>query len=155
MLDIEPMTIAVDFDGTCVDHRYPYVGQDVPDAIEVLHELLEAKCRLILLTMRGDKHLEDAVKWFKAHSVPLFGVNENPEQSSWTSSNKVYANMYIDDSAVGTPLVVYPSFERPCVLWKGDGKVRGIREIIISRSLYQYQYGVLAPVSERSKQLDD
>jgi hypothetical protein len=145
MLDVEPMTLAIDFDGSCVDHRYPAVGQDVPDAVEVLHELLDAKCRLILLTMRGDQYLDDAVRWFKARDISLFGINENPEQSSWTSSKKVYANMYIDDSAAGTPLVVYPSFERPCILWKGDGKVRGMRELIVSRSLYQYNRGILVP----------
>jgi hypothetical protein len=52
------------------------------------------------------------------HGIPLMGVNENPSQKSWTSSPKAYAQLYIDDAALGTPLV-YPesSSERPYVDW--------------------------------------
>lgn len=34
------MIIAVDFDGTCVKHRYPMVGEDVDGAVSVLKELV-------------------------------------------------------------------------------------------------------------------
>lgn len=33
---IHTMTIAVDFDGTIVEHRYPAIGRELPFAIETL-----------------------------------------------------------------------------------------------------------------------
>lgn len=48
--------------------------------------------------------LQDAIDWFKENEIPLWGINENPKQKKWTSSPKIYANIYIDDAALGTPL---------------------------------------------------
>lgn len=98
------MIIAIDFDGTCVVHEYPYVGDDVPGAVDVLKELVAAGHQLVLFTMRHDKGLEDAVGWFKQNDIPLWGINTNPEQRSWTGSPKAYAHIYIDDAALGCPL---------------------------------------------------
>ena len=99
------MTIAIDFDGTVVRHEYPLVGEDCPFAEKTLKRLVKAGHRLILFTMRHDKELEDAVSWFAERGIPLFGINENPEQKVWTSSPKAYANLYIDDAALGCPLI--------------------------------------------------
>lgn len=124
--------IAVDFDGTVSDHRYPYTGQDVPDAVPVLRELVQVRTPLILLTMRSHQErdpksglttLQAAVRWFEEREIPLFGINENPTQITWTSSRKVYANMYIDDSALGCPLREFAGFQRPAVDWV---RVRGL-----------------------------
>lgn len=124
--------IAVDFDGTVANHVYPYIGQDVPDAVPVLRELVQVRTPLILLTMRSHQErdpksglttLQAAVRWFEEREIPLFGVNENPTQSVWTSSRKVYANMYIDDSALGCPLREFVGFQRPAVDWV---RVRGL-----------------------------
>ncbi len=105
------MIIAVDFDGTCVDHRYPDVGADVPGAVEWLRKFAAAGAKLILWTMRSDgppqsdgNPLADAVEWFRSRGIPLFGVNQNPEQCGWTGSPKAYAHVYIDDLAFGCPL---------------------------------------------------
>lgn len=54
--------------------------------------------------MRSGKELEEAVDWFKGHSIPLYGVNTNPGQKEWTQSPKAYAQLYIDDAALGCPL---------------------------------------------------
>lgn len=95
--------VAVDFDGTCVTHAYPEVGQEI-GAAPVLRELADNGHRLILFTMRSGETLLDAINWFASHNIPLFGVNHNPEQASWTSSPKPYAHIYIDDAALGCPL---------------------------------------------------
>ena len=100
----EPLIIAVDFDGTCVTHEYPNVGKDV-GAVPVLRDLVAAGHKLMLWTMRSDKTLDHAVRWFESNGIPLWGVNENPGQKSWTSSNKQYAQLYIDDAAIGCPLI--------------------------------------------------
>ena len=98
------MYIAVDFDGTCVTHDYPEVGKDI-GAVPVLKELVKQKHKLILWTMRSGKELDDAVEWFKTNNIPLYGIQTNPTQKTWTQSPKAYANLYIDDAAFGAPLV--------------------------------------------------
>lgn len=110
------MIIAVDFDGTLAEHKYPKIGKQVPGAIETCLQLQECGHKLILLTMRSDDELEEAVEWCRNRGLSgWFGVNENPEQDEWTNSRKVYANHYIDDAAVGCPLV--ETDDRPYVDW--------------------------------------
>lgn len=117
-------TIAVDFDGTVVKHAYPKMGKDVPLAVDTLRQLIDKGHRLILFTMRDDIELKQAVQWYKDRGIPLFGVNKNPEQKTWTTSPKVYANLYIDDLALGIPLNhqdedIDPEDGRPFVDWFG------------------------------------
>lgn len=118
------MVIALDFDGTVVTHEYPYIGEDI-GAVPVLKELVVAGHQLILFTMRSGKLLDDALAWFERNGIELYAVNENPEQVSWTSSVKVYANMYIDDCALGCPIRFEDGVRRPFVDWKK------VREILV------------------------
>lgn len=112
------MTIAIDFDGTCVTHEYPEIGRDL-GATTTLKTLVDNGHRLILLTMRSGKTLEDAKHWFEERGIILYGVNENPSQKRWTESPKVYANLYIDDANLGTPLIKNSiASDRPYVDWK-------------------------------------
>ena len=108
--------IAVDFDGTCVTHEYPYIGQDV-GAVPVLKDLVEQGHNLILYTMRSGKLEKEAVAWFKEHDIPLYAVNSNPTQKKWTKSPKVHADVYIDDGALGVPLIHSVNCARPYVDW--------------------------------------
>ena len=110
------VVIAVDFDGTCVTHDYPYIGSDI-GAVPVLRELVDAGYNLVLNTMRSGRLEKDAVKWFKENNIPLYGVNCNPDQKSWTSSPKVFADLYIDDAALGIPLKTSQTSTRPFVDW--------------------------------------
>ena len=111
------MYIAIDFDGTCVTHDYPRIGKDI-HAVNVLKRLVANGHKLILNTMRSGKELDDAVNWFKEHNIELFGVNENPTQKSWTTSPKVHANLYIDDAALGCPLIFdHAVSSKPFVNW--------------------------------------
>ncbi len=113
---IRGSVIAIDFDGTVVTHEYPHVGDDA-GAVPVLMELVKNKNRLILLTMRSGRLLERAKEWFEERGVPIWAVNENPEQREWTESPKVYANLYIDDSNLGCPLKIVDSCPRPVADW--------------------------------------
>jgi len=111
------MFIAVDFDGTCVEHTYPLIGGDVPDAVRVMKRLIKDGHQLMLWTMRSGRTLDDAEHWFKIHDIPLYSVQTNPNQIYWTSSPKCYAELYIDDAAFGCPLIQPEGFTRPCVDW--------------------------------------
>lgn len=138
-----PIDICVDFDGTCVAHEFPKVGKDI-GAIPVLKELVANGHRLILFTMRSNSgeftrdsgkpeyppcvpevhkgaFLDDAVNWFKQNDIPLFGVQQNPEQTGWTSSPKAYGQLYIDDAALGAPLIYGDG--RPYIDWKATASV--------------------------------
>ncbi len=121
------MYICVDFDGTIVDHAYPDIGNPVPGAIEWLKRFNKMGAKLILFTMRSDDQvhgrvLSDAVNYLKRHGVKLYGINTNPSQASWTSSPKAYGQLYIDNSAVGCPLIKPADFIRPCVDWESVGR---------------------------------
>lgn len=109
------LTFAIDFDGTCVKHSYPEIGEDI-GAVPVLKELVANGHRLVLFTMRSGETLDVAVKWFSDNDIPLFGINTNPTQGTWTKSPKAYANMYIDDAALGAPLV-HTEGSRPWIDW--------------------------------------
>lgn len=120
------MLIAVDFDGTCVTHEYPKIGRDI-GAVPVLSALADRGHQLILFTMRSGKELMDAVRWFEENDIPLYGVNNNPRQHTWTSSPKVYAKVYIDDAALGAPLIVSSiEGERPYIDWGAVAEYFGI-----------------------------
>lgn len=112
------MIIGIDFDGTCVTHDYPGIGKDI-GAVAVLKRLVNSGHRLILNTMRSGLKLQDAINWFKENGIELYGANENPTQKSWTQSPKVYAHLYIDDSALGCPLKMDSNLsDRPFVDWE-------------------------------------
>lgn len=116
------MIIAVDFDGTLVKHRYPDIGAEIPGAFDALKKFKSLGATLILFTMRddGDKNgptLTQAIEFCRARGVEFDYVNENPKQKIWTASPKVYANAYIDDAAVGCPLMVAAG-ERPWADWR-------------------------------------
>jgi hypothetical protein len=114
----QPYIIAVDFDGTCVEHDYPSVGMDVDGAVEVLRAINKKGHRLILYTMRSGALLDDASRWFKERKIDLWAINQNPEQKSWTASPKVHADIYIDDSALGCPIRFIAGVRRPVVNWQ-------------------------------------
>ena len=113
----EKTIICIGFDGTIVTHKYPCIGKDVPEAIETMKAWINSGYRLILYTMRSGVELEEAVRYCADHGVTFWGINENPEQGSWTLSPKVYANFYVDDAAVGVPLI-FNKLSRSYVDWK-------------------------------------
>ncbi len=109
------MTIAIDFDGTCVTHEYPEIGKDI-GAAPVLQALVRNGHKLVLHTMRSGKTLTEAQGWFARNNIELYGVNRNPTQENWTHSPKAFAHLYIDDAGLGIPLV--KTMDRPYVDWK-------------------------------------
>jgi hypothetical protein len=109
------MTIAVDFDGTCVYSEYPNLGKEI-GAAPVLRTLTANGHKIILHTMRSGKTLADAQQWFEDNKIPLYGINENPTQKNWTYSSKAFADLYIDDRALGAPLI--RTADRPYIDWR-------------------------------------
>ena len=98
------MIIAVDFDGTIVQHRYPEIGKEIPFAIDTLKMLIQDRHLLILWTVREGKLLEDAVEWCRNRGVEFYAANKNhPEEdySDLNFSRKLKADLFIDDRNIG------------------------------------------------------
>ena len=98
------MIIAVDFDGTIVEHRYPRIGEEIPFAIDTLKLLQQEKHRLILWSVREGTLLEEAVEWCKARGLEFYAVNKDyPEEqkSHQCFSRKLKADLFIDDRNLG------------------------------------------------------
>lgn len=125
------MKIAIDFDGSCVTHEFPKVGVDI-GAQKVLKKLNENGHQLILFTMRSGKELNDAIDWFNKNNIVLYGIQADPEQHEWTSSPKCYAELYIDDAALGCPLIK-ESGKRAYIDWIE------VEKILTDRKLFYYK----------------
>ena len=134
------MIIAIDFDGTIVDHRYPDIGNEVPGAIKWIKAFQEAGAKIFLWTMRSDGDSEgdvltQAVEWCRDRGLEFWGVNENPGQN-WSISKKQYAHVYIDDAAYGCPLRENVRMGgKPYVDWEvvGPGVIKMIEDYQKSR----------------------
>lgn len=98
------MTIAVDFDGTIVEHRYPAIGKERPFATVTLRRLAEEGHRLILWSVREGALLDEAVEWCRERGVTFYAVNRDFEEEDGTGrgfSRKIKADLFIDDRNVG------------------------------------------------------
>lgn len=99
------MTIAVDFDGTIVEHRYPEIGEEIPFATDTLKMLIADHHRLILWSVREGKLLDDAVEWCRKRGVEFYAINKDyPEEDVDQNkhfSRKLKVDMWIDDRNVG------------------------------------------------------
>ena len=99
------MTIAVDFDGTIVEHRYPEIGKELPFATETLRMLIEDRHKLILWSVREGKLLDDAVEWCRKRGVEFYAINKDfPEEDltkNQSFSRKLKADVWIDDRNIG------------------------------------------------------
>lgn len=99
------MTIAVDFDGTIVEHRYPEIGEELPFATETLRMLIQEHHKLILWSVREGKLLEDAINWCRERGVEFYAVNKDyPEEKVEYNnhfSRKIKADLFIDDRNLG------------------------------------------------------
>lgn len=114
------MLIAIDFDGTVVENKFPEIGNPMPGALSTLRALIRAGHHLILWTCRENhatdpdqQYLADAVRWFEPANIPLAGVNETPEEFEFRDRleakivaearagaygvRKAFAHIYIDD----------------------------------------------------------
>lgn len=98
------MTIAVDFDGTIVEHRYPKIGEKIPFATETLKILAQERHKLILWTVREGELLEEAIEWCRQRGVFFYSVNKDypeEEKSHNGFSRKLKADLFIDDRNLG------------------------------------------------------
>ena len=99
------MIIAVDFDGTIVEHKYPAIGRELPFAIETLRKLQSDRHKLILWTVREGGLLEEALSFCRERGLEFYAVNRDyPEEERDRNnhfSRKLKADVFIDDRNLG------------------------------------------------------
>lgn len=117
------LAFAIDFDGTLAEHKFPDIGKEVPGAVQTCKDLMDAGYTLVLNTMRSREHLDAAKEWCQERGLDFKGWNKHPDQHKFTESPKVYSDVYIDDAALGCPLVFPKPGVRPYVDWTVVRKV--------------------------------
>ena len=97
------LKIAVDFDGTIVEHKYPEIGKEIIFAIDTLRKLQGLGCQIILWTYRSGIELEEAIEYCRNKGLEFYAVNKNyPEEIfNETISRKINADVFIDDKNLG------------------------------------------------------
>jgi len=103
MINFSNVKIAVDFDGTIVDHEYPGIGREKLFAFQTLRELDKMGARLILWTFRTGKELDEAVDYCRKNGLEFYAINKNYPEEIYdeTISRKIDCDIYIDDKNVG------------------------------------------------------
>lgn len=97
------MLIAVDFDGTIVEHAYPAIGRPIPFAIDVLKQLQADGHLLVLWTFRYGDKLDEAVRYCHDRGVDFYAVNRAFPEEEWDPQGprKLDADLFIDDRNLG------------------------------------------------------
>jgi hypothetical protein len=101
----DSLIIAVDFDGTIVEDRYPEIGKPMLFAIDTLKKMQADGHRLILWTYRSGRKLQEAVDFMKGQGIEFYAVNrsfpEEPDNLDENTSRKIAADLFIDDRNLG------------------------------------------------------
>ena len=96
-------TIAIDFDGTIVEHAYPAIGKEMLFAFATIKELHKKGHKLILFTYRTGSLLDEAVEYCRQNGVEFYAVNKNYPEEDYNENipRKLNVDIFIDDRNVG------------------------------------------------------
>lgn len=98
-----PRVIAVDFDGTLVENKWPEIGEIKENIVEEVRKEKEQGSIIILWTCRTGELLQKAIKFCYDNDIPIDYANED---CRWIKENfgdngvKVFATQYWDDKGV-------------------------------------------------------
>ena len=102
-MNTDSKILAVDFDGTIVEDKYPSIGKPMIFAFETLLQLQKDGHRLILWTYRHGKKLDDALNFCKENGIEFYAVNSSYLEEDFDpkqASRKINADIFIDDRNV-------------------------------------------------------
>ena len=114
------MIFGIDFDNTISTNNYPYAGELIPMAKEVINTLVENGHTIMLWTVRGNEKvakngyvnaLDSAKEFLEKNEIKIQYFNNSPIQPSALpeSSPKQLVDYFIDDISLGAPLIIYKS----------------------------------------------
>ena len=90
--------IAVDFDGTLCENKYPEIGEPNMELIDFLMNCQLNGDKVVLWTCRNEEQTKAAVDWCSEKGLVFDAVNENlPEiiTEFGGDTRKIFANVYI------------------------------------------------------------
>lgn len=97
-----PFVMAVDFDGTLCEGRFPEIGDEKPLMMLLVKTLQELGVYTILWTCRSKDKLEDAIHWCQEKGLVFDKINDHADcflELYENCSPKVFADFYLDDRA--------------------------------------------------------
>jgi hydroxymethylpyrimidine pyrophosphatase-like HAD family hydrolase len=124
------MIIAVDFDGTIVEHEYPRIGKPIPFALDVLKKLQQEEHHIIILwTMREGNLLQEAIDYCEKNGLTFYAHNKNypEEEFQEGDSRKLSVDIFIDDRNIGGLLdwgIIYK------IIKSGSNNFNNVNELI-------------------------
>lgn len=98
------MIVAVDFDGTLHDGKWPGIGEPLEGAIATMKEMQEMGVYIVIWTCRSGDDQTRMINWLLEHQIPFDRINDNnPSHTLYFGNNsrKIHADLYIDDRQVG------------------------------------------------------
>ncbi len=122
------MKIAVDFDGTIVENKFPQIGKPKLFAFETLRALQEQKHQLILWTVRKGKELDEAIRFCQQQGIEFYAVNENfqgEKMGKDNTSRKILVDMYIDDRNFGG----FPGWDKIWQMFNPDQNIDDLKTL--------------------------
>ena len=141
MEHLRNLKVAVDFDGTIVEHEYPNIGKEMLFAFETLKELQKNGVLLILWTFRAGKELEQAVEFCRNRGIEFYAVNKSyPEEIYDESvSRKINADLFIDDRNIGG----FPGWGRIWQILSGydEMELEAAKRLSRGRSIFKRIFG--------------
>jgi len=110
--DYKKLIIAVDFDGTIVEHKFPEIGKLLPYAKQALQRFHELGHEIIIWTCRNQSeplhpewtqaHIGAVKEFLDKNKIPYTCINsDSPNIPFYLQSRKVFADVYIDDRNLG------------------------------------------------------
>lgn len=103
MISPKKPILAIDFDGTIVENRYPKIGKPMLFAFETLKKLQDEGHILILWTYRSGRSLEEAVQFCEDNGIEFYAINKSYPEEEFSNeiSRKINADIFIDDRSIG------------------------------------------------------
>jgi hypothetical protein len=98
---ISKKILAIDFDGTIVKNIFPDIGELIEDAKLYINKLYDEGYDIIIWTCRDGQLLKDAITFLVDNNIKFHKVNENSDKLDFTTSNKIYFDITIDDRILG------------------------------------------------------
>ncbi len=96
------MIIAIDFDGTIVDHIFPDIGDIKPNAKEVINRLFDEDHYIIIWTCRYEPNdVRAMMEYLAVQGIKYHALNQNCPNLDFSPRPKIYADVYIDDRNLG------------------------------------------------------
>ena len=116
-IDCGKIIVAIDFDGTIVEHKYPKIGDFIKDAKKYINKLYDEGYYIIIWTCRAGHQLIDMINFLDESGVKYHKINENADFDiiGFKPAPKIFAHYYVDDANLSG----LPSWEKVYYMIRG------------------------------------